>query len=355
MTTYPRVLFVDSSYGPAQHESPLWEGVIDYRIYETVPRWWRKFEESIRLDFVLAFRARKLAKNFEVIFAGSEKVGVLLTFMNANRPVLCLAHHMASRLKKRLLRLAGIPKHWNRIGYFSSADRDFVASYFDISVKNMFPYSSAPIDRIFPGPKVIDGPIISSGVVQRDYVLLIKALRELPGCTTEIHASSRFGDCYLGNFGRDLPDWVSIEPSVSPEEFAQRFRRARFVVIPLINSTCFSAGSTTALEAHAAGKAVIATKTAGTTDYVIHGVTGFLVPPNDPSSLRNAISELWNHPESAYQMGLAGRRHVESHFDPEKVMQQIRKAVCEAHLEFQSKTTLEGNRRVQRYRVNGRI
>ena len=336
MNAYPRVLFVDSSYGPAKNESPLWESVIDYRTYENVPRWWRKFEQMLRLDFVLAFRARKLSRNFDLLFAGSERVGVPLIFMNTDRPLVCLVHHIASKTKKKLLGLFGVPKYWNRIGYPSRADRDLVASYFGVSLENMFPYVCAPTDRIFPGPKVIDGPIVSCGICRRDYACLIRAIRELPECRTEIHASSRYLDPYLGGFDNELPDWVSIE-QVSSEELVERYRRSRFVVLPLEDTTQFGAGCTTVLEACAAGKAVIATKTKGMPDFVIHGVTGLLVPPNDPLSLRNAISELWNHPETAYQMGLAGRRHAESHFSPAKVMQQMRKAICESYLEFQSK------------------
>ena len=118
-----------------------------------------------------------------------------------------------------------------------------------------------------------------------------------------------------------------MKPYVAPPVLARRYREARFVVLPLHDTSQFSAGCTTALEAHAAGKAIVATRTRGMADFVVDGVTGLLVPPGDAQALAQAIGELWSQPERAHQMGIAGRRHVEANFDPGVTRERLRAAL----------------------------
>jgi glycosyltransferase involved in cell wall biosynthesis len=49
-------------------------------------------------------------------------------------------------------------------------------------------------------------------------------------------------------------------------------------------------------------------------EIVEHGVTGFVVPPNDPSALRERILWLRDHPAEAARMGEAARRRVVERF-----------------------------------------
>ena len=114
------------------------------------------------------------------------------------------------------------------------------------------------------------------------------------------------------------------------EDFIQRVRGARLVVVPLTNTTQYGAGCTAVLEASAAGKAVVATRTMGTIDYVQDGVTGYLVPVGDVAAMRAAISRLWHNPAWAAQMGRAGRTFVEDRFSPKQVNDGIRQALIAA-------------------------
>jgi glycosyltransferase involved in cell wall biosynthesis len=68
------------------------------------------------------------------------------------------------------------------------------------------------------------------------------------------------------------------------------------------------------LEEMAAGLAVVATAVGGTPEAVEDGVTGLLVPPDDPVALAERIAELLASPERAAEMGRAGRRRVEQRF-----------------------------------------
>src|SRR5207249_2587680 len=66
----------------------------------------------------------------------------------------------------------------------------------------------------------------------------------------------------------------------------------------------------TLLEAMACGAPVICTTVASLPEIVKDGVTGLVVPPNNPAELRSAIQWLRNHPEAGAAMGTAGRDWV---------------------------------------------
>lgn len=63
-------------------------------------------------------------------------------------------------------------------------------------------------------------------------------------------------------------------------------------------------------EAAAAGLPVVAPASGGPVDLVIHGRTGFLVPPEDDQALADAVARLAGDPGLRARMGEAGRREV---------------------------------------------
>lgn len=66
------------------------------------------------------------------------------------------------------------------------------------------------------------------------------------------------------------------------------------------------------VEAMAAGLAVVATRVGGVPQMVNDGVTGLLVPPEDPAQLATAIDRLLSRPEEREAMGRAGRSEAPS-------------------------------------------
>jgi len=53
---------------------------------------------------------------------------------------------------------------------------------------------------------------------------------------------------------------------------------------------------------------------------VADGVTGFVVPPNDPRALGERIAWLQSHPREAARMGEAGRHRVLEQFTWDRVV-----------------------------------
>jgi glycosyltransferase involved in cell wall biosynthesis len=60
---------------------------------------------------------------------------------------------------------------------------------------------------------------------------------------------------------------------------------------------------------------VVSTRTSGIPELVEEGVTGLLVPPQDPLALADALQRLANDPELGRRLGRAGREKVLREFD----------------------------------------
>jgi glycosyltransferase involved in cell wall biosynthesis len=74
-----------------------------------------------------------------------------------------------------------------------------------------------------------------------------------------------------------------------------------------------------ALEAMAAGKAVVASRVGGLTEMITDGLTGLLVPPRDSKALSDAIATLIADPSRARALGRSAAAHVRRHFTLEQM------------------------------------
>lgn len=77
------------------------------------------------------------------------------------------------------------------------------------------------------------------------------------------------------------------------------------------------------IEAMAAGLPVVATKIGGISEIVSNGISGILVPPEDPDAIANAIIMLLNDKEMAKRMGATGRGIYEQQFTSELMVKSI--------------------------------
>jgi phosphatidylinositol alpha-1,6-mannosyltransferase len=69
-------------------------------------------------------------------------------------------------------------------------------------------------------------------------------------------------------------------------------------------------------EASACGVPVIAGRSGGSHDAVLHGETGLIVDdPHNVAAVADAIRELFRDPQRRHEMGLAGREHATASFD----------------------------------------
>lgn len=84
------------------------------------------------------------------------------------------------------------------------------------------------------------------------------------------------------------------------------------------------------LEANAAGKPVIAGRSGGAMEAVIHGETGLLVNPEDERELRTALYALIADRELRQRLGITGLNRVRSQFDWDSRAATVREISAEA-------------------------
>lgn len=88
---------------------------------------------------------------------------------------------------------------------------------------------------------------------------------------------------------------VVVHSSITPEPFAR-------VVI----------------EAMATGKPVVAMNAGGVPEIIEDGVSGVLIPPQNPARMAGAIIDFFNNRAKAVEIGLTARRRIEENFSIEK-------------------------------------
>jgi glycosyltransferase involved in cell wall biosynthesis len=79
----------------------------------------------------------------------------------------------------------------------------------------------------------------------------------------------------------------------------------------------------------ALGKPVVATRAAGTVDYIRDGENGLLVAPGDAEALANAVNRLLRDPEFADRLAEAGLRDCRTHLDIERHAERKLAAIAE--------------------------
>lgn len=323
----PRMLKVETGRLEKTHQYFPTDEFIDYHVYDGIPLWWRWIEQLLRLDIYLAYRTWRIADQYDIIWANSEKAAIPLSFLNIKKPLVVILQNPESPLRRLLIKWSRLAKRWSGVGIVAKEARSFIQSELGVEPAKIFQYYAARTDLFKDTDDdctVVDGEmILSMGVTKRDYDTLIQALSSLPGYTAEIYVSSKYGDQYRGRKTNNAAHWIRFPERIPDDELVCCYKRSRFVVVPLIPTSHSGAGVTSVFEASAAGKAVIATDTGGMSSYVLHGVTGLLVPPNDVDAMRRAVKELWENPKLAYEMGQAGRRFVEENYSHNDVVAGI--------------------------------
>lgn len=149
--------------------------------------------------------------------------------------------------------------------------------------------------------------ILSVGIEMRNYELLFDAVRSL-AANVVVKASSAWmagGRSQLTS----IPSNVTlITKRLSYVELRDLYAGAALVVVPL-HETPQAAGITTILEGMAMRKAVVATRSAGLPDVLVHDETGIVVEP-DAHALAQALRQLLADPDRYATLAQTGQRAV---------------------------------------------
>jgi glycosyltransferase involved in cell wall biosynthesis len=155
-------------------------------------------------------------------------------------------------------------------------------------------------------PWDLAGPMVASAGEDRfrDHALLVEAVRsvrrQVPDLRLELATA--------------LP--VQVDPTFDTLHTARMGGRMRdlygrsSVVAVALRPTPTGSGLTVVLEAMASGRPIVVTDNPGVSDYVQHGETGLLVPPNEPEAFAGALRALLLDPARCQEMGRAAAERV---------------------------------------------
>jgi glycosyltransferase involved in cell wall biosynthesis len=248
--------------------------------------------------------------NYDILVASGEDVGLAAAMMAHARqseiPIFIITHGFIFHEEPAL----AMVRRMANVHFLCLTEwvRSSLESRFGIP-RERLSCTGWPIDTEFfrplartPGVRPL---IVSAGTASRDYGTLVRAVRDCP-VDVYIAADSAWFAEPLDISRNDLPAHVRVASCGAYTRLRQLYADASFVVVP-IYPTPPPCGTSVIGEAMAMGRAVVATHSESSNDFVVDGETGFHVRPGEPHDLRAAIDTLVANPALAERMGAAAR------------------------------------------------
>jgi glycosyltransferase involved in cell wall biosynthesis len=159
---------------------------------------------------------------------------------------------------------------------------------------------------------------------------LIRALPKIIQKYPDVHLNIA-GD---GSYKKDLQeltdnlsltDHVTFLGHIDSPNVEILYRNSSIVVMPSAYPEAFGK---IGIEAMSVGRPVIASNVGGVGDWLIDGVTGFMVPPKDPSAIALSVMAIFSDPNLYLRMMVEGRKRAEE-FDIHKHVELMEKIYLE--------------------------
>jgi starch synthase len=213
---------------------------------------------------------------------------------------------------------------------------DIRAAYPDISPERIRVIRNG-IDTIEYAPDAGTDVLVKHGVdLSRPYVIFVGRITRQKGLPVLLRAAAMLDPSAQLVLCAGAADTAELRGEVSDLVAGLRASRSGVIWIPdmlprpeivqlLTHALAFVCPSVyeplgiVNLEAMACGTAVVASRVGGIPEVVDGGVTGLLVPPDDPASLADALNTLLRDPGRAEAFGLAGRERAVTSFSWDSV------------------------------------
>ncbi len=188
-------------------------------------------------------------------------------------------------------------------------------------------------DKVTTVHNFIDTSDYQPSTVLGEYFLYFGRLEQSKGIFTLIEAASLIKDTPLLIVG-DGTARPKLEKLIQERELNHisllGFKHMRELQKLIRHSICtitpsqwYETFGLTLIESFAHGRPVIASRIGGMTEIVTDGIDGHLVHPGDAEQLRERMLWMAEHLTQAREMGLAGRRKVETHFNSQNHYQKL--------------------------------
>jgi len=161
---------------------------------------------------------------------------------------------------------------------------------------------------------------------RKGFEVMLRALARLPSSPESHYLIVGSGDAAYERELRALVDTLALQAQV-------HFAGFQLEVFPFLQTmdlyvqpSLLEGFGIAVIEAMAAGKAVVGTKTGGLPEVIVHGETGLLVPSNDEAALARAIQTLMDDVDTRERFGRAGVERARRCFGLETMMDGLREA-----------------------------
>jgi len=169
--------------------------------------------------------------------------------------------------------------------------------------------------------------VYAAGSAHRDWRLLLRAFELIPDQHCIVATQS------LDSKSTPIPPNVELLPAQTIADGRVLMQHSTLVAVTF-EDTDLACGPTIILDAYAMGIPVVSSDTNGSRDYVQHGVTGLLSPPEDPATLAANIAELLHSADRRTAMRRAienlSRGELSRTVFEERLGQHLRAAVSDA-------------------------
>lgn len=229
---------------------------------------------------------------------------------------------LSSRLKYAFMRFCFHSVH--RVVCSSQSEAAYYRRVFgwDEGKTAFVPFHADP-SLIREAPNDGEDYVIAAGRSFRDYPTFLKAVAGLPTRVIVVASPSAMG-------GHPVPENVELRFDIPLAELNELLEKARVVALPL-EERQISTGQTVLLQAMSLGKPVVATRTAGTEDYVRDRFDGMLVPPRDPAAMRAAIETLLHDASLRKRIAANALRAIGTRHLPQQYVNYIARALQAAN------------------------
>lgn len=263
----------------------------------------------------LAWLGLSRRREFDELYLTGEDVGIPFGLMRLVRPwrghATVVVHNADTRKRRLLMRLLGRYAFQHLI-CLGEAQRRLLVEEIGVPAEKVHVLLNWLDQRFYQPPA--EPPrgdyILSVGMERRDYPTLQAAAEGLPCRFHVVGSGFSPGAGFAPAAGLRRQENFTLGSGYTSEQLRALYAGARFVVVPLQRVT-YAAGVTAILEAMAMGKAVITTDSPGIQDYVRRGEAGQVVPAGDVAALREALIDLWDHPERCEEIGRRNRAWIE--------------------------------------------